>query len=579
MSVSPTPASQRGRSLLGLVAPALWVAAFLLAPGRACAQFRLFDLGVGTDYISELQKSLTISSSLGTVTIFDPQDGSTVTGPLNGDPRLLNRKFDIEWQMSGPGVRLPFTLSTPHVIGGAAIRPTLTLEALEGDFDLRFLNQRESSPNDALHGRGPMYGAELALRAESGNWFAETGYRYHSLPSTSADRSQPFTSPGAEVLTDESRLSRETHDAFTRVGYSLSPVLFTYTGIRYRKANVEVEDNLRFVDALQRETTLSSRTKLNSSVTEAIVGMEARKGRFVGRTEITFGEQDYGVLATVVYAGQPASPPPPPQPTVPAAVLLTLRLFWNLANLQVRNPSIIPLLLSTNPREPARTLASLEINFTKYQEQLAEKARVRPIVLFVNHGTDPGEEARRRNLSVAPWPSQAPPALLSGPELDTLILFEPLSSDHRESGVKGAMIRTQIASLAGSVDFSLAQNPAEADQSYDPLDLNPHAYKAFPNQWTESKKEVTHTRCRSRDAVAVSRSIITLLIYEEGGPDLLPTKLSPNKWEDPCPLSSGGVGVVVTQPGRKTPGKLIIAATIFLDPDPSPYQSQPVNVP
>jgi hypothetical protein len=303
MSVSPTPASPRGRSLLGLVAPALWVAALLLAPGRACGQFRLFDLGSGADYLSELQKSLTISSSSGTVTIFDPQDGSTVTSPLDGDPRLLNRKFDIEWQMSGPGVRLPFTLSTPHVIGGAAIRPTLTLEALEGDFDLRFLNQRESSPNDGLHGRGPMYGVELALRAESRTWFAETGYRYHSLPSTAADRSQPFTSPGAEVLTDESRLSRETQDAFTRVGYSPSEGLFTYTGVRYRKANVEIEDDLRFVDALQRETTLSSRTKLDGSATEAMVGVEGRRGSFTGRTEITFNDKDYGVLVTVVYKG------------------------------------------------------------------------------------------------------------------------------------------------------------------------------------------------------------------------------------------------------------------------------------
>jgi len=301
MGASSTPVSRRGRSLLGLIAPALWAAALLLAPGKACGQFRLFDLGAGTDYLSELQKSLTISSSLGTVTIFDPQDGSTVTGPLNGDPRLLNRKFDIEWQMSGPGVRLPFTLSTPRVIGGASIRPTLTLEALDGDFDLRFLNQRESSPNDALHGRGPMYGAELALRAESRTWFAETGYRYHSLPGTAADRSQPFTSPGAEVLTDESRLSRETHDVFTRVGYSPSEGLFTYTGVRYRKAHVEVKDDLRFVDAFRRETALSSLTKLDGSATEAMVGVEGRRGSFMGRTEITFNDKDYGVLATALY--------------------------------------------------------------------------------------------------------------------------------------------------------------------------------------------------------------------------------------------------------------------------------------
>jgi hypothetical protein len=293
--------SSRGHNLLGLAVPALCIAGLLLAPGRVYGEFRLFDLGA--DYLSELQKSLTISSSTGTVTVHDREDGSTVTGPLDGDPRLLNRKFDVEWSVSGPGVRLPLSLFKPRSIGGVEIHPILTLEALYGDFDLRFLNQRETAPDDALHGRGPMYGVELALRTESPQWFTETGYRFHSLPSIDADRSQPFFSQGARVLSDETRLSRETHDVFSHVGYKFSEALRSYTGVRYRRANVEIEDDLRFADTLLRETTLSSRTKLDGSATEAIIGVEVRRGSFMGRTEVNFNSKDYSVLATVVYAG------------------------------------------------------------------------------------------------------------------------------------------------------------------------------------------------------------------------------------------------------------------------------------
>jgi hypothetical protein len=302
MGERSAPASSRGHSLLGLAAPALCIAGLLFAPGRAYGEFRLFDPGAGIDFLSELQKSLTISSSTGTVTVLDREDGSTVTGPLDGDPRLLNRKFDVEWSMNGPGIRLPLSLA-PWSIGGAEIRPTLTFEALNGDFDLRFLNQRETAPDDALHGRGPMYGVELSVGSEfpGSPWFAEGGYRFHSLPSTDADRSQPFFSQGARVLSDETRLSRETHDVFSHVGYKFSEALRSYTGVRYRRADVEIEDDLRFADTLLRETTLSSRTKLDGSATEAIVGVEARRGSFIGRTEITFNDEDYGVLATVTY--------------------------------------------------------------------------------------------------------------------------------------------------------------------------------------------------------------------------------------------------------------------------------------
>jgi hypothetical protein len=480
-------------------------ATLLLGERPASGQFRLFDWDAGVDYLSELQKSLTISSSSGTVTVLDLGDGNTTTAPLDGDPRLLNRKFGIEWSLSGPGVRLPLSLSTPRVIGGAEIRPTATLEALHGDFDLRFLNQREEGPNDSLHGRGMMYGLELAVRADfpGSHWFGESGYRFHSLPNTDAHRSRPFTAPGpSPVLTDESRLSRETHDAFTRFGYSFyGKDVLAYAGVRYRSASVEIQDDLRYADTLlNQETSLSSRTQLESSETEAIGGVEARRGSFIGRTEITFNDKDYGVLASLVYTGKARSPTSPRPSTPPPVFLPTLKLFWDLAGLQVRDPSVVSRLLSTNPWQPAETLDSLGVGFASYQEELAKAAGVRPLVLFVSHETDLVEEARRRNLTVSPWPPMAPPAMLSGPGVDILILFQPLAS-RREFGTVGAVIRAQVASAAGLASRSLVESVPD-DRSWAKFAL----YTVEPIEWSPSV-QFKHTRCVSPSATHLRISL------------------------------------------------------------------------
>jgi len=482
-----------------------------------------------------------------------------VTSPLDGDPRLLNRKFDIEWQMSGPGVRLPFTLSTPRIIGGAEIRPTLTFEALQGDFDLRFLNQRETGPSDSLHGRGPMYGVELAVRTESPTWFAEAGYRFHSLPSIDVERSQPFTSPGARVLLDESRLSRETHDAFTRIGYSFSQDLRSYTGVRYRKADVEVEDNLRFTDVLQRETALRSRTKLNSSVTEAIVGMEVRRGSLMGRTEITFNDKDYGVLATVTYV--PNKPPIPPPFEAPV-VTPTLKLFWDLASIQMRDPSVVPRLLSTNPREPERTLDSLGVGFARYRKRLAKAPGVRPIILFVNHGTDPIEEARRRNLPFAPWPPVAPPAILSGPEVDTLIIFQPLTSAQGVPAPTSAVVRAQIASVAGLAGLSFAEDDPQHELNQL---LPPKMYKVEPDKWTQFTT-FHHERCVDPVVRPYAVRLVTKLTYRGGGTEFDDRALSDLRWGE-CNFSADKKwrSITLDQKSRRRSagGRVVIASSYF----------------
>jgi hypothetical protein len=304
MGARSAPASGRGHSFLGLAAPALCIAGLLLVPGRACGQFQLFDFGAGIDYLSELQKSLTISSSSGTVTVRDLEGGTTETVPLDGDPRLLNRKFDIEWSMNGPGVLIPISGSVGT--GWGRVQTSFSLQAREGDFDLRFLNQREEGADDSLHGRGTFYGAELAVTAlcRSCPWFAESGYRFQKLSGADADRSQSFNSPGLRVMGDENRLSRETRDAFARFGYSFTGKdIVTYTGVRHRWADVEVEDELRLFDPqFNQETTLRSKTKLDSRATEAIIGLEARRGSFIGRTEIAFNEEDYGASVQIIYS-------------------------------------------------------------------------------------------------------------------------------------------------------------------------------------------------------------------------------------------------------------------------------------
>lgn len=253
---------------------------------------------------------------------------------------------------------------------------------------------------------------------------------------------------------------------------------------------------------------------------------------------------------------------------VVAVVGPTLKLFWDLSSLQVRNPSVVPRLLGANPREVEDILRSV-VGFEAYQEQLAKAAQVRPIVLFLRKGSDPVEEARKRNLAIAPWPEAAPPALLSGPGMDTLILFQPLTSASGESGTSGPDVLAQVASLRGLAGLSLAQTkPADR--------LDSKLYQVRPADW---KKSATfeHTRCSSKTD---ELSLVTLLTYDGGATDVQPNALSSASW-GPCALSPDKAlkAVTVKQPGRGKAGRpVIIAASYFEDPHPSPLLSKWVAV-
>src|SRR5689334_15998261 len=100
---------------------------------------------------------------------------------------------------------------------------------------------------------------------------------------------------------------------------------------------------------------------------------------------------------------------------------LSLGLFSDLASLADSDPAAVPRLLRIDPLAPGPELAALGIDFEAFRQGIAS-AGVRPLVLFLPAGADPVEEARRRGLTIDPWPEQAPPALLAGPALDILVL-------------------------------------------------------------------------------------------------------------------------------------------------------------
>jgi len=253
--------------------------------------------------------------------------------------------------------------------------------------------------------------------------------------------------------------------------------------------------------------------------------------------------------------------------TLALVVTPTLELFWNVASLQARDPSATSPLLSTDPRDP-KALEKLGIDSRAYEEKLG-KAGVRPIILFLPHGSDPVAAARQRDLDITSWPPSAPPALLSGPQVDTLIVFQS-SANAGPGRTGGPVARARIASLAGLSAFSLASNPA------DPLDRQ--YYQVLPRGWKQSVS-FEHTRCRYAGAERKAGTVlITSLTYSGGATVTMSTTLSARDWKS-CPMVNGVPGVTVKQPGGKKAGRpVIIAASYFEDPYPSPLIADWIQV-
>ena len=111
---------------------------------------------------------------------------------------------------------------------------------------------------------------------------------------------------------DEVRLSQEVQELTTSIGYSVSSGRTkTYLGVRHRRTNLTIEDELGYIDPLgEIETKLASRTELKSEATLAVAGVESRvNDRLYGQVETAVGEGDLVVQANIRYLWPPSPPP------------------------------------------------------------------------------------------------------------------------------------------------------------------------------------------------------------------------------------------------------------------------------
>ena len=267
--------------------------------------------GLGTEYLSERQGRLEIRSTHSVLTLLDREHGIVTTMIENGDPALLQRKFDVEWRAQGPGVTVPLRLPSLHLPGGGGIYSSLVLDASTADVTLDFHDKPEQPANsDSLHGRGPMYGLGLDVIGAVCNrcpWYA-VGYQWRNFPSLTVDRSPHFFAPGFNVLGDKVRLNRKNQSFSTRIGYTLpGNRVATYVGVRRFMTGIVVQDKVSLgSQTLPEETALSSLSKFASSRTEKVVGIDVHLGGpFFARSEFAFGDRQREGLLRLIYLKSP----------------------------------------------------------------------------------------------------------------------------------------------------------------------------------------------------------------------------------------------------------------------------------
>ena len=165
---------------------------------------------------------------------------------------------------------------------------------------------------------------------------------------------------------------------------------------------------------------------------------------------------------------------------------LSLGLFLDLASRLVQEPAAAPRLLQTDPRDPSGNLRSLGIDFEAFRKRLAEDVKVRPMILFVPHGADLVAAARSHDLEVDSWLPSAPPAVLSGPEVDVLIVFEDVASEPGGAAGRGAVALTRIASLSGLASLALTPEQRAKESQF----------RALPGHST-GLEEICHLRAHA----------------------------------------------------------------------------------
>jgi len=231
----------------------------------------------------------------------------------------------------------------------------------------------------------------------------------------------------------------------------------------------------------------------------------------------------------------------------------TMTFFWNLAALQVRRPGSADRLLKTDPWKPREILASLDVGIKEYESSIAEWD-LSPVILFMPHGTDPTEAAVGRiGHKLKPWPELAPPALLSGPEVDTLVVFVPVLEDNRMK--------------VGRASF-------RPDQDVHGAPFESRLYSVSPFSWHPSAR-IEHTRCGHPGR---GMQMVTKLTYSGGSTDSEYAQLSQRAWK-PCAAASDLRAAVVKQTSRsRASGPVIVAGSYFQDPYPGPLLARWIKV-
>jgi hypothetical protein len=289
-------------------------------------------LGVGARAFFERQKSFANTLAHTTVTLRDLERDGTDTTVFDTEPELTNAKFDFELELKGAGIQIPVGLPQIPKTGAVSIYPTLVFElgAVDAAFDVFdttvpppapgvFAAATDGAGAGALaasqqvvsaspRGSGLAFGLGLDVNARVCTfckWIVSWSYWYRFIPSLDVDRPLGFF-PEFDTAFDSLSLRREAHEVSARVGYGASSGarrFVPFTGVLYRKAKLELEDEVRFLEpSIGLETTLESFSQFRSETVQGLVGVDLQLSRSIfGRFETAFGDGDLGVSLQVLW--------------------------------------------------------------------------------------------------------------------------------------------------------------------------------------------------------------------------------------------------------------------------------------
>lgn len=550
-------------------------------PGAESPQSAGARFSLGIDLLSDRRGDLEELSGSTSLTLRDA-DGGTQRLDLPGDPELDNRKFDRHFDGRGFGLELPVALPRFHLAGSVTVFPSIVLELAVLDVDVDFVGRTEPGADRSLSGRGLMLGAGVswvATLCRHCRWFWGGDYRYRTLPDLGLDGVPGFGAPGLEVLSSEDRLRLDSHRLTGRLGYRVRGGRYApYLGLRYRTTDVRLEDELRLASPeLGQETRIVTRSKLDDDAMEGVVGVDVRLARnLAARLETSIGDADRQALLKIVFTGFHREREPAGQPPVPPVIELTLKLFWDLAAFELRDPSEAARL----PRAPAGSggrvdeiLARAGIDVAAYRERITALLGTGPEIRF-----EPLDAVVPTN-PFAPSPPgptgrspAAPPMRLLGPLFQTVIRFsgEPAASAAHPAapapGVATAALWSRPLPAAG---LHPVPRPVLARAEEAGATAENHCYDAQPQTWDPGVKSIEHRLCLDPDRLL---EIHTVLVYAGGRVDHEVEKVLKQGQlagvPEACARCGGNCAgrscYRVSQPLRRHPGKPCIIAAGYL---------------